>query len=45
LRRGQIDADLAREDGGMALPDLAKQEADLLVQDVARLLRLGAAFR
>jgi len=32
----QVDADLAGEDSGMALPDLAQDEADLLVENVRR---------
>jgi len=36
LRRRQVDADLAGEDRGVALPDLAQDEADLLVQDIGR---------
>ena len=36
LRRRQIDADLAGEDRGVALPDLAQDEADLLVENIGR---------
>ena len=44
LRRRQIDADLAREDGGMALPDLAQDEADLLLEDIGRPRRFWTSF-
>ena len=44
LRRRQIDADLARENGGVALPDLAQDKTDLLLQYVGRPRRLWAAL-
>jgi hypothetical protein len=34
LRRRQIDSDLAGEDRGVALPHLAQDEADLLLQNI-----------
>ncbi len=45
LRRRQVDADFAGEDGGVALPDLAQDEADLLIEDVGRPCRLDRSFR
>src|SRR4051812_7701589 len=45
LRRCQVDADLAREDGGMTLRDLAQDKTDLLVENIGRPRRLDGSFR
>src|SRR3981081_1764300 len=45
LRRRQGDSDFLGEDGGVALPYLAQDEADLLVKDIGRPRRLKTPFR